>query len=316
MALFGSFETEREVYSDPFYAVYSARKRGEAKADYALKVFSIQRVGFEPETADELAPLMVDLEDARLQCIEIQSQSAAASKFVAPVIEKGTDERGVWYATRFYPRSVNKLIIGKVALTRDALLHLIRSIAQGALDMKRVTGRSHGEIRPTNVQISRSERLEESEIVICDPMAGGQEEAVTFEINDLGSIGRILLQLVQQRAIGKEEDFLILPILASEQWANLFGKETENWLALCNRLLDPNLTLEQMTLERLIAELDGLKPKQSSFPRLLIIGAGVLLLLILIILLLSRGRHHASSVSDPLMAVTANFGSLLQRLLG
>src|SRR6516225_2438347 len=250
MALFGSFETEREVYSDPIYTVYSARRRGEKKADYALKVFSIQRVGFDPETAADLAPLLVDIEGSRIQCIEVQARGAAASRFIAPVIEKGHDERGVWYATRFYPRSVNKLIIGKVSLTRDALLRLLRSMAQGALDLKRACGRSHGDILPSNVQISSGEKLGESEIVVSDPMPGGHEDAVTFEIHDLRRIGLILLQLVQQRAIGNEEDFLILPILSSPQWTNLFGKDTETWLGLCNRLLDPNLSLQQMTLER------------------------------------------------------------------
>jgi hypothetical protein len=118
------------------------------------------------------------------------------------------------------------------------------------------------------VQISRSEKLVESEIVISDPLPGGESDAVSFEINDLRSIGRILLQLVQQRAIGNEDDFLILPILTSEQWTNLFGKDADTWLGLCNRLLDPNLSLEDMTLERLVTELEGLQPKKSFSPKL------------------------------------------------
>src|SRR5947208_749558 len=136
MALFGSFETDREVYSGPIYTVYSARKRGDPSPEYALKVFSIQQVGFDPEAAD-LAPLLVDIQGSRIQCIEIQAQASGISKCIAPVYEKGQDDRGVWYATRFYPRSVNKIILGRVTLTRDALLHVIRSIAQGALDLKR-----------------------------------------------------------------------------------------------------------------------------------------------------------------------------------
>jgi PEGA domain len=300
MALFGSFETEREVYSDPIYTVYSARRSGEPKADYALKVFSIQQVGFDAETAEELAPLLVDIEGSRIQCIEVQAQGAANSKYIAPVLEKGQDERGVWYATRFYPRSVNKIIIGKVALTRDAVLHVIRSVAQGAHDLKRTCGRSHGEILPSNVQISRSEKLVESEIVISDPLPGGESDAVSFEINDLRSIGRILLQLVQQRAIGNEDDFLILPILTSEQWTNLFGKDADTWLGLCNRLLDPNLSLEDMTLERLVTELEGLQPKKSFSPKLAFAVAAGILGLALIVVLMSLPRAQLISVtSDP-----------------
>jgi hypothetical protein len=277
MASFGSFETEREVYSDPIYTVYSARKAGDPKSEYAVKVFSIQRAGFDPQTTNDLAPLLVDIEDARSNCLEMQAKGAAQSAFIAPVFEQGRDDRGVWYATRFYPRSVNKIIVGNVALTREALFHVLKSAAQGALDLKRACGRSHGEIRPSCIQLSRSERLTKAEVVICDPIPGGPEETQNFELNDLHSIGRILLQLVQQRGIGKDEDFLILPILSSDEWTRLFGKDTEKWLSLCNRLLDSNLSLEQFTLERLVAELDQLEPKAKVSPKLLIgIAAGLL----------------------------------------
>jgi hypothetical protein len=300
MALFGSFETEREVYSDPIYTVYSAKKSGDAKSEYAVKVFSIQRVEFDPETTSDLAPLLLDIESARLQCIELQARGAAASKFIAPVFEKGQDDRGVWYATRFYPRSVNKIILGKVALTRDAIQHLIGAIAQGALDFKRNCSRSHGDIRPSNIQISRSQKLSEAEVVLCDPMPGGEEEAVSFEVSDLRSIGRILLQLVQQRAITNEDDFLILPILSTVQWTSLFGKDTETWLNLCNRLLDPNLSLEEMTLDRLVTELQQLQPKANVSPRVMIAGAVGLVCLAAIVLVALRPRSLVIEVtSDP-----------------
>lgn len=292
MALFGSFETEREVYSDPIYTVYSAKKLGNSKSQYAIKVFSIKRVGFDPETAGDLAPLLTDIESSRIECIKLQARAAADSKCIAPVLERGHDQRGVWYATRFYPRSVNKLLIGKVSLTYEALRHLLQSIAQGALDFKLAGGRSHGDIRPTNIQISRSRKLSQAEVGLSDPMPGGQQDAVTFEINDLHRIGRILLQLVRRRAMSNDADFLILPILSSADWARLFGKDAAAWLLLCNRLLDPNLSLEQLTLERLVAELERLKPKQSVWPRLIIAGAiGFACLVIIVLLLLHLMKH-------------------------
>jgi len=50
MASFGSFETDREVYSGPTYTVYSARKEGDPKTEYAIKVFSLHQSGLEPES--------------------------------------------------------------------------------------------------------------------------------------------------------------------------------------------------------------------------------------------------------------------------
>jgi len=174
MPTFGSFETEREIYSDPIYTVYLGRKSGNPKSEYAIKVFSIQGSGLESETAADIESLLTDIERSRIQGIEVQEKGARASKNISPVLEKGRGEQGVWYVTRFYPRSVNKIINGRVALTRDALHHLMLSIARGARDLKRECGRSHGDIQPSNIQISRSERFTEAEVVLSDPLPGSE----------------------------------------------------------------------------------------------------------------------------------------------
>lgn len=300
MASFGSFETEREVYSGPTYTVYSARKAGDPKTDYAVKVFSVHHIGLEPESAAQVEPLLSDIERACVDRIAIQQKAAGTSKFIAPIFETGRDERGVWYATTYYPRSVNKIISGRVALNREALQHIIWSIAQGALDLKRACGRSHGDILPSNVQISRSERLAKADVVLSDPMPGNEAEAVRYELSDLRSIGRILLQLVQRREIDHEEDFLILPILTSPEWTQLFEKDTDAWLAICNKLLDPNLSLEQLTLERLVAELEKLKPETGVSPKVLIAVAAGVLVLGVVVFLIARPRTQTVEVtSDP-----------------
>ena len=301
MPSFGSFETEREVYSDPIYTVYFARKTGDPKSEYAVKVFSIQRASYDPETITELGPLLGDIERKRVESISLQAKGAAASAFIAPVLETGLDERGVWYVTRFYPRSINRIISGKVALSREALQHLLLSIAQGALDLKRTCGRSHGDIRPSSVQISKSEKLSAAEVVLSDVLPGGTDELARYEISDLRSIGRILLQLVRQREIGNEEDFLILPILESAEWTRLFGKETNRWLLLCNRLLDPGLSLEQLSLEQLVAELGQLQPKSKVSPRLIISAAAALAILAVVAFVISRltGYQKLEITSEP-----------------
>jgi hypothetical protein len=298
MATFGSFETEREIYSGPTYTVYNAKKQGEPAAEYAIKVFSVHHMGLEPESAAQLDSLLSDIEGACVGRIAVQQKAAASSKFVASILETGSDERGVWYATKFYPRSVNKIISGRVALNREALQHIIWSIAHGALDIKRACGRSHGEILPSNVQISRSEKLAEAEVVLSDPMPGTEAEAVGFELSDLRGIGRILLQLVLRREIDHEEDFLILPILATPEWTQLFGKETDAWLALCNKLLDPNLSLEQLTLERLVAELEALEPETGIPPKVLIAVAAGVVGLAVVAFLIFRPRTQTVEVTS------------------
>ena len=100
MTAFGSFETDREIYSGPTYTVYSARKAGDLKAEYAIKVFSIHRVGSEIEAAADLTPLMEDIEQSCVDRVAVQQKAAAASKYVTPVLESGHDERGVRHSRR------------------------------------------------------------------------------------------------------------------------------------------------------------------------------------------------------------------------
>jgi len=300
MASFGSFETERETYSGPTYTVYTAKKQGDPNVEYAVKVFSVHHMGLEAESAAQLDPLLSEIERVCVERVAVQQKAAATSKFVAPIFETGRDDRGVWYATSFYPRSVNKIISGRVALNREALQHIIFSMAQGALDIKRTCGRSHGEILPSNVQISRSEKLVEAEVVLSDPMPGGEDDAVGFELSDLRAIGRILLQLVSRREINHEEDFLILPILATPEWTQLFEKETDAWLGLCNKLLDPNLSLERLTLEQLVTELQKLQPETGVSPKIIIAAAAGVVVLVVIAFLILRPRTQTVEVtSDP-----------------
>jgi hypothetical protein len=279
MASFGSFEAIREVYSGPVFTVFSARKSGDPKTEYAVKVFSVRQLGLDLESEAQLDPLLTGLESSCLERVSLQQKAAAASKFICPILERGQDERGVWYATAFYPRSVNKMITGHVALGQSALRHVLASVAQGALDLKRTCGRSHGDIQPSAVQVSRSEKLADAAVVLSDPLPGGPNEAGRYELSDLRAIGRILLQLVLQREISHEEDFdVLLPIAASPEWLKLFDKTADVWVSLCNRLLAPDLTLGPVTLEKLVEELEQLRVKPRVSRTQILVAAVIALL--------------------------------------
>src|SRR5205085_1041947 len=124
MAAFGSFDTEQEVYSDPTYTVYTARRRGDPTGDFAVKVFRIRLGDLEAKLAGQSVQAQ-EREQALRQSVNLQELAAAGSQCIAPVLERGRDENGIWYATRFYPRSVNKMMSGKVALPRASLEHIV-----------------------------------------------------------------------------------------------------------------------------------------------------------------------------------------------
>ena len=298
MATFGSFETEREVYSDLIYAVYNARKTDDPNGEYAVKVFRLPDRGLESEIAP--GARRDELERDRLSSILVQQQAAATSAFVAPILETGNDSRGLWYATRFYPRSVNKLMTGKVALPRASLEYIVRSIAQGALDLQRACGRAHGDIRPSNVQVGKSEKLTQAEVVLCDPLPGGADKAQTYELNDLHAVGAILLQLVLQRVLSDDDVTVMLPIAPSVAWTRAFGADASDWLALCNRLLDPRLSFNQFSLEHLVARLEELRPKRKTTPTWAIAaGCAALVLLPLSIWLFRPARAPFTAPKAP-----------------
>src|ERR1700731_2446666 len=121
MASYGSFETNREIASGHGSAVYSARKAGDSTGAYADKVFSRQpHISEDQEARESLAPLLEDLNRSFTNRVTLQKKGAEASKFVAPVFEFGTEGGNAWYATKLYPRSVHKIIEGRVALSYEA----------------------------------------------------------------------------------------------------------------------------------------------------------------------------------------------------
>src|SRR5260370_34102580 len=130
MGAYGSFETDRELSSAQGARVYRARQTGvSAGDDFVVKVFSLESlIGPDPQTRSDLDPLLADLSQAFTRRIELQRQAAAESKRLAPILESGKDGRGVWDATRVYPRSVPRIIAGQAALRRAALFHMLNAI--------------------------------------------------------------------------------------------------------------------------------------------------------------------------------------------
>src|SRR5216683_4332444 len=303
MGAYGSFETDRELSSAQGARVYRARQTGvSAGDDFVVKVFSLESlIGPDQQTRSDLDPLLADLSQAFTRRIELQRQAAAESKRIAPILETGKDERGVWYATRFYPRSVHRIIAGRVALSREALFHIVHSIVRGALEVKRACARGHGNLKPANVLIGAAAKLRDAEIALTDLLPGSEAEAARYEIADLRAIGEIIYQLVRRRELADATNWLILPIEASKEWSDLFGKDAELWRGLCNRLLDPNLSTETYSLEKLAGELAALEPKPPVSRRALALAGGIVVLLAAAVFVMvpRLNRADVRITSDP-----------------
>jgi hypothetical protein len=124
------------------------------------------------------------------------------------------------------------------------------------------------------VLISGAAKMLEAEVMLSDPLPGGADEATRYERADLRAMGEILLQLVRRRELTEGSNWLILPIESSAEWTQTFGKDAAAWLALCNRLLDPNPSADSLTLNQLATELAALTPKPPVSKKTLALAAG------------------------------------------
>ncbi len=312
MASYGSFETSREVASGHGSVVYAAARAGESGSSYAVKVFALHRqMAEDPDSRETLAALVEDLTRSFTNLVTQQKAAAESSRNIAPIFEFGNEGESAWYATRLYPRSVHKMIEGRVALSYEAFFHIIHSVLTGAVDLKKTCGRSHGNLKPSNVLVGGGAKIREADVVVSDPLPGDEADVAKFELADLRAIGQIIFQLVRQRELTNESNWLILPIESSAEWTKLFGKDSPAWLTLCNRLLDPALSLDNYDLTQLAADLEPLRPKPPVSGRVLVIAAAAVVLVAIALVFILHRPTRIEVDSDPPGAVISEGGAQL-----
>src|SRR5271165_3280837 len=108
MEPFGAFTPGRTLDSGAGATVYEATKEGDTKGRYALKVFSLERMVSEEqgEVNSDLDPLFRDIGASFTSRVNLEKKASEGSRNFAPILAAGHDERGAWYATEFYTRSV------------------------------------------------------------------------------------------------------------------------------------------------------------------------------------------------------------------
>ncbi|HTV39066.1 MAG TPA: tetratricopeptide repeat protein [Candidatus Sulfotelmatobacter sp.] len=265
MPVFGEYETNDEPLAvtptrNQTTTVWLARKSGAQDArQLAVKSLAIHR-DERTHTSDETLGA-----DPGLEFIETLKQLKKAQsegcRGFAPVHAFGTSDLGCWYATDFCARGSLKTWINlRGGVDSDALRQVVSSLAEGCRSLKKVCGRSHGNLKPSNILLhGKSRPLKFTLLLMVDPvpvsttrvagMASDNQMMVQniFEAQDLRSIGELILQLVEGRLIESGSDYNF-PVESSPDWQKL-GKDESRWRQLCNRLIDPQLDLEKTNLD-------------------------------------------------------------------
>ena len=293
---FGPFTVTGEIDSANGATVYRAKREGDHKRDYVVKLFSPARLmaADKGEVSSELDPLFQDIGRAFTSQVNLQKGAAEVSSYFVPILAAGHDHRGAWYATNFYARSVQGMLDRFVALEERDLFHLIQSVVKASLKLKNTCGRPHGNLKPSNIFIDGAGKPRSSQVVVSDPLPGDAQEAGNYELADLRAVGELIYQLALRRKVDFSTGWVIVPVEATKEWTGLFGKNTSVWLDLCNKLLDPHLSLNNYSLEKLEAELRSLKPKRPVALTVIPLAAVLLLAMGVATVFFLRSRNYGT----------------------
>jgi formylglycine-generating enzyme required for sulfatase activity len=275
---FGKYEVVAELYATPEGSVFSARPVGEGAARtgaaaaapaarelrevrYAVKVFN--------PTGLDLDELFWEsqsfLERARLQ----QRTADAGNGHWAPVHEMGTSPAGAYYVTDFHPLSAASLVTGKIDVGPGVLYAIVRSVVSALAELKETAGRSHGNLKATNVLIRSRGDVAVAGAVVTDP-APSADAAKLGEAGDLYALGELIYLLVTARTFA---GLTAWPVPPSREWNRLGSQYGKAWRRLCNDLLHPDPEARPASLSIVARQLNRLAPRRPKHTRKTLIAA-------------------------------------------
>lgn len=314
MPRFGEFETvgapaEVTHERDFVTTIWQARKVGGGENRlFAIKVYSPKQSSTQGDGAAHAERQRAFLEGAR----QLQEAGAAGEESrLCPIHDVGLSEEGVWYATDFYRRGSLKTWISRLGeIDSDSLKHVLYEVVSGCLSLKHARGYGHGNLKPANVLLVGKPRpLRETRLLLADPYPAAplmlaQWDPVSRpvdplrqqanEAGDLRPLGELILQLVESRLVRSVSGYNY-PIEDSGQWQKL-GRTAEYWRQLCNRLLDPELSVDLVNLSILEQELRP-EVRATRIPRI-VTSLGLICLLLLIGLITARHLKPPAKAGD------------------
>lgn len=238
MANPGDFKVGDELFRTAFGSVCTAvlaDDSAQALQSQNLVIKIYDPAGFEAVTGDAFDS-SASLGSAEfLKRVDAQRQAAAAGKNWAPIHASGKNADGKsFYVTNYYPRSVQRLISGRVPLAADALHEIVNSIVGGLLEMNHACGRAHGNIKPSNVLIGGRGAVADAKIALTDP-SPGPCTSTDDQAEDVRALGALIYHLVTHRVFHPTS----WPIADSEPWRRL-GNRNRPWRDFCTSLLNPD----------------------------------------------------------------------------
>ena len=246
---FGGYELGRKLHEGALATVWEAWPPGVQRGwprRVVVKSAASQDLFFDRTEADKYAQSFLDAARAQYRVFK------GGAEHWAPIHQFASTEEGTFYVTDYYEHSVKQLAYGRVRLSGPALHHILASVVKGLLELKEICGRPHGNLKPTNVLLSRAGDVRRTGVFLTDPRPAGTMEVHEAGVNDIRALGELIYQLVLHKS-PEAMHGRIVPRTAA--WDAL-GKNGDAWRELCSRLL---LWPESLTVERVAEEAEKLR---------------------------------------------------------
>ncbi len=243
MAVFGTYETVRELPHKGYTAAHTARAVGGSGEPYLLRSFSSAESFLTPEAAEARKARF-------LEAAEIQAQAAAGGSHWAKVVESGQTDEGAYTVSEYPGGDLQQFIQGRVRVTPASLGAIVSAVAAGLRELESVCHRPHGNLDPTNVWTSAAEDMAAATVVLADPVATESLNSNDGWAADQRALGAIIFEMVMHRSADAVSG---MAVPDSPEWSRLPG-----WRDLATRLLAAGRTQSTLTLTDLAAEVEQL----------------------------------------------------------
>jgi len=267
MAVFGGYETVRELYRGGLASSSTARKAGGGAEAYVVKCLSPLGAEMTAEQAERQVEAFLEGARAHQQAVR------SGAKHWAALHELGKADGGAFFVTDYHPRSIRHLVRGQVKLDGRGIHALVTGVIEGLIEFQAACKRPHGNLKVSNILLAGKGGLSSSAVLLTDPAPSADIDPKLGDVPDFHAIGELIYQLVllrTGRAMGG------WPAPEGAEWTRL-GRNGENWRQLCNRLLNPNLSPGLLSLEDLAGDVRKLREGRKISPVFAVVALVVLL---------------------------------------
>ena len=153
MTRYGDYETSDAHHHGARVAVWRAHRVGvDGGEEFAVKTCQASEWN---DAASEAA-----IFDAFVGSTEAQGQVAARrSRHWVPVLDSGRSPEQAYWVAPFYPRSIERVIEGRMQLSPADLHWVASAIVRGLADLEIELKRPHGNLKPANLFIDGTGRF-------------------------------------------------------------------------------------------------------------------------------------------------------------